>query len=95
MGRVNVVLLLAASCSREMMSEMAGTSSRAATRGKRDFAAEEVAETTCVKGEDPDKSFSNKGESISGTASVYCGEVECRTEESPFNLELQYLEVKL
>lgn len=86
MGRVKVVLLFAASCSREMMSETAGTLSRAATRGKRDFAAEEVAETTWVKGEESERSFSSRGESISGTDSEYCGEVECRTAESPWSL---------
>lgn len=37
-GRVNVVLFDALSCSSEVMSETAGTSSLAATRGSRDFA---------------------------------------------------------
>lgn len=68
------------------MSEIAGTLSLAATRGMRDFAAEDVVETTCVKGEDSVRSFSNKGERTSGTGAEYCGEVECRTESSPFSL---------
>ena len=44
----NVVAFDEVSCSREVMSETAGTSSRAATRGRSDFADEECAETTCV-----------------------------------------------
>jgi hypothetical protein len=90
MGRVKVVLLSAASCSREVMSEIAGTLSLAATRGRRDFAAEDVVETTCVKGEDSVRSFSNRGERTSGTGAEYCGEVECRTESSPFSLRTRW-----
>ena len=87
MGRANTVELFAASCLSEMMSETAGTSSRAATRGKRDFAADEVAEATCVKEEEPERSFSKRGESISGTGTEYWGEAECRTVESPLSLD--------
>ena len=51
-----------------MTSETAGTSRRAATRGKSDFANDEVEETTCVKGEAPESSFSNRGLSVSGSS---------------------------
>ena len=54
-GRVNVVQLEDVSCAREVMSEIAGTSSLAATRGRIDLAEYERAETTCVKGELSDK----------------------------------------
>lgn len=54
MGRVNVVLLEEELCCTEVISEMAGTSSFAATRGKSDLAEDEWAETTCVNGEELD-----------------------------------------
>lgn len=65
---------------------MAGASSLAATRGSRDFAKEEVADTTCVKGDEFESSFSNSGEITSGRSSEYCAEVECRTDVKPLSL---------
>jgi len=45
-GREKVVLFEEESCETEIMSETAGTSSFAATRGRRALAEEEWAETT-------------------------------------------------
>jgi len=84
-GRVNVVAPDELSCERDVTSETVGESSFAETRGSKDFAEEEVADTTWVYPSD-ERIFSNKGERISGTGSAYCGEVECKTEETPFNL---------
>jgi hypothetical protein len=75
-GLVKVVLLAAESCSREVISDTAGRSSLAATRGKSDFAEEVCAETTCVNGDESDRSFSSKRESVSADGSEYCAEVE-------------------
>jgi hypothetical protein len=86
MGRVNVVLLDEESCSREVMSDTAGMSSLAATRGRIDFADEECADTTCVKGEFSERSFSRSGERVSAIGVVYCEDVECRIEVRPFSL---------
>lgn len=86
MGLVKVVLPDEASCSREVTSERVGTLRRAETRGKSDFAEDEVADTTWVKPLFPLSSPSKRGESISGTGSAYWGDVECSTEVTPFNL---------
>ena len=86
MGRVNVVLLDDESCSREVMSDTAGMSNLAATRGRIDFADEEWADTTCVKGEFSDRSFSKSGERVSAIGIAYCADVECRIEVRPFSL---------
>jgi hypothetical protein len=76
MGRVKVVLPDAASCSREVMSDTAGTSSLAATRGRIDLAELEWTDTTCVKGEFCDKSFSKSGDTVSGNRVAYCGDAQ-------------------
>lgn len=75
-GRVKVVLLEEESCSRDVMSETAGISSFAATRGRSDFAEDECAEATCVKGDPSDRSFSRSGDTVSGSGVEYCAEVE-------------------
>ena len=85
MGRVKVVAPDEASCSRDTISEIVGASSFADTRGRVDLPVEEVAETTCVNDES-DKSFSKRGERVSGTILSYCSEVEYRTEFKPFSL---------
>ena len=85
-GRVNVVLLDDLSCSREVTSDTAGTSSLAATRGNMDLAAEECAETTCVKGELSARSFSKRGDMVSAIGVMYCVDVECKREVKPFSL---------
>ena len=46
-----------------------------------------------MKGELSDKSFSNRGESVSAKGWVYCAEVECMREVSPFNLTNRRLSV--
>lgn len=56
------------------MSETAGRSSRAATRGRSDFAEDEWAETTCVNGDPDESSFSRSGETTSGMGAAYCGD---------------------
>lgn len=86
-GRENVVLFEEGSCETEMISETAGTSSFAATRGRRDFAEEEWAETIWVYGEPLASSFSRSGETTSGTGEEYCGAEECRTVVTPFSLK--------
>jgi hypothetical protein len=69
------------------MSAMAGTSSLAAMRGKSDFANDEVAATTCVKGGVFLSNCSKRGETVSANGSEYCGEVEYRIDDRPFSLE--------
>lgn len=86
MGRVNVVLLAAASCSRDVMSDTAGVSRIAAARGRIDFAEDECAETTCVKGESFDSRLSRRGDMVSGKGVEYAAEVECSKEVRPFSL---------
>ena len=81
-----MVLLLDVSCERDVTSETAGTSSFAATRGRTDFAREEVAETTWVKDEDLDRRLSKSGDSVSGKGWAYCGEEECKTDVRPLSL---------
>ena len=71
-----MVLPEAASCSNEVTSEIVGASRRAETRGRSDLAAEEVEETTCVKDVESERSFSRRGESVSGRGSAYCWDVE-------------------
>lgn len=85
MGRVKVVAPDEASCSRDTISETVGASSFADTRGRIDLPVEEVAETTCVNDES-DKSFSKRGDRVSGTILSYSAEVEYRTEFKPFSL---------
>ena len=85
-GRVKMVLLEEESCSSDVMSDTAGTSNFAATRGRSDFAEEECAETTCVKGEDSERSFSKSGVTVSGRGLEYCAEVECNKCVKPFSL---------
>lgn len=74
------------SCSTDVMSDTAGTSSLAATRGRMDLADEECAETTWVNGEPPESTFSKSGARISGKGVEYCGETEWSTVSSPFSL---------
>ena len=71
-----MVLPEPASCSSDITSETVGASRRAETRGRSDLAAEEVAETTCVKGVESESSFSSRGERVSGRGSAYCWDVE-------------------
>lgn len=80
------MLLEEVSCSTDVMSDTAGTSSLAATRGRMDLADEECAETTCVNGESPERTFSKRGATISGNRVEYCGEAEWSTVSSPFSL---------
>ena len=54
---------------------MGGESTIAATRGRRDFAKAEWAETTWVKGESFNR-LSSRGETVSGTGCLYLGEAE-------------------
>ena len=89
-GRVNVVELAEGSCSRDVMSDMAGTSNFAATRGRRDLAEGECAATTCVKGEPLPRIFSKRGDRISGNSVEYCLEVECNNEVKPLNLACKH-----
>jgi len=67
--------------------DTAGISSLAATRGRMDFADEECADTTCVKGEFSERSFSRSGERVSAIGVVYCEDVECRIEVRPFSAQ--------
>ena len=92
-GRVKVVACEEESCSTDVTSEMAGASSLAAMRGKSDFAKEEVAETTWVKGDELDNKCSKRGDTISGSKLEYCGEVECKIDVKPFSLERIWLTV--
>lgn len=85
-GRVNVVLFDELSCSREVISETAGTSNFAATRGSRDFADAECAETTCVNGEPSERIFSSRGDTVSGNGGAYFGDEACNSPVNPFNL---------
>lgn len=74
------------SCSREVTSETGGESTIAATRGRRDLANAECAETTWVKGE-PFKRLSRRGETVSGIGCLYRGEAEWMSELRPSILE--------
>ena len=74
------------SCSREVISEMGGESILAATRGRRDLANAECAETTWVKGESF-KRLSSRGETVSGIGCLYVGEAEWMSELRPSILE--------
>jgi len=86
-GRVKVVVWEEESCSSDVTSEIAGTSSFAAMRGRSDFAKEEVADTTCVNlGGVPESSCSKRGDTVSGSRSEYCGDVEWRIDVRPFSL---------
>jgi hypothetical protein len=85
-GRVKVVVWEDESCSTDVMSAMAGASSLAATRGRSDFANDEVADTTCVKGGVFLSKCSKRGDTVSGSGSEYCGEVEYRMDVRPFSL---------
>lgn len=82
-----MVLLEDGSWSNDMMSDTAGRSSLAATRGKMDLADEEWAETTCVKGDWCDNNLSNKGVTTSGKGVVYCGEAACSKVLRPVTLD--------
>jgi len=84
-GRVKVVAWEEESCSSDVTSEMAGAPSLAAMRGRSDFAKDEVAETTWVKGDELDNKCSKRGDTVSGSKSEYCGDVECRIDVKPFN----------
>jgi hypothetical protein len=64
------VLFEEESCSTVTMSDMAGTFSRAAARGKIALHNDECAPTTCVK-PDSGMSFSRRGEMSSGNGWVY------------------------
>jgi hypothetical protein len=68
------------------MSDTAGTSSFAATRGRSDFAEGECAETTCVKEELFPMICSRSGATDSGRGVEYCEEVECSKDVKPFSL---------
>lgn len=74
------------SCSREVISETGGESTLAATRGRRDLAKAECAETTWVKGESFNR-LSSKGETVSGIRCLYFGEAEWMSELRPSILE--------
>ena len=74
------------SCCTDVMSETAGTSSLAATRGRMDLADEECAETTCVKGDCSESNFSNSGVIVSGKGVEYCGEAACNIVSRPLAL---------
>ncbi len=71
---------------REVTSETVGTLRSADTRGKTDLALEEVAATTCVKGDESVRSFSNRGASVSAMGLAYCPDVEWSTDVTPFSL---------
>ena len=75
-----------ASCSRDVTSEMGGESTFAATRGRRDLANAECAETTWVKGESF-KRPSRRGETVSGIGYLYHGDAEWMSELRPSILE--------
>ena len=81
-----MVLLEEGSWERDVTSEMVGRESLAARRGKRPLAAEEWADTTCVYGEPLSRSFSRRGDTVSGIGCAYCSEDEWRTERRPFSL---------
>ena len=81
-----MVALEEASCSSEVMSDTACTSSLAATRGKMERAEEEWEATTWVKGLESERTFCKRGDTSSGIACAYCGEAECQTAFKPFNL---------
>ena len=75
-----------ASCLREVTSETGGELTFAATRGRRDLANAECAETTWVKGESF-KILSRRGETVSGIGCLYRGEAEWMSEPRPSILE--------
>jgi hypothetical protein len=52
-----------------------------------------VAETTCVKGDVLESKCSTRGDTVSGSNSEYCGDVECRIDVKPFSLERIWLNV--
>jgi hypothetical protein len=70
MGLVNVVESSASSCLSEVMSETAGTSKTAATRGKTDFAADEWAEKKCVYLVPEERIDLKSGVSVSGSGGL-------------------------
>lgn len=83
-GRVNVVV--SSECETEVMSETAGRSSVAATRGRIDFAAEECAEKKCVYFSVPERTDLKRGVSVSGSGGLYEAEDECSTASRPCSL---------
>jgi hypothetical protein len=70
------------------MSDTAGRSRVAATRGRIDFAAEEWAEKKCVYLlELEDRMDLKSGVSVSGRGGLYSAEEECNMASSPCSLD--------
>ena len=82
------------SCSREVTSETGGELILAATRGRRDLANAECAETTWVKGESFSR-FSSRGETDSGIGCLYFGEAEWMSELRPSILQSTRLDERV
>ena len=81
------MLLEDESCSTEVISDTAGASNNAATRGRSDFAEEECAETPCVKVGESLRSLSSSGDILSTTGLEYWSELLDITDDSPWSLE--------
>ena len=87
MGRVKVVVSSKEEYEIEVISETAGRSRVAATRGKIDFAAEEWAEKKCVYlVASEDRMDLKSGVSVSGRGGLYSAEEECNIVSSPCSL---------